>query len=107
MSRSLYKQLDANKIVETAERLHKRIVERFPASGLGEVAEEVCSVARASADRSARIARAYWSLRIGALVFTLSLFPFAANVLTRINFGHLVTRFSVFFKALNAGFVSI
>lgn len=107
MSQSLYKQLDAKKIVETAERIHTRILERFPTSGLCKVAEEVCSVARSAADGSARLARPYRGLRIGALMFTLLLLLLFVNVATRINFGPIASSLADFIQALDAGIESI
>lgn len=44
-----YRQLRAEEIVSTLERLHARIGERFPGSGLSRVAEQVLAVARENA----------------------------------------------------------
>ena len=66
----MYRSLDANKIVGTIEKLSRRIDERFPGSGLGQVCQELLTVARESQERSARIAKPHKSLRvsIGVLV---------------------------------------
>lgn len=55
--------LDPDRIVETAARLHARIVERFPTANLGSVAKTLHEVARHHADRSARIRRPNWGWR--------------------------------------------
>lgn len=52
-------------MIETAEALRRRIVERFPESSLTGVAEELCSVARGAEATSAEIARPNWPLRLG------------------------------------------
>jgi hypothetical protein len=42
-----YRRLDVTRVIETARRLERRIDERFPGSGLGEVAGELLLVAEA------------------------------------------------------------
>jgi hypothetical protein len=67
-------RLDDRKIVETIIRLHKRIAERFPGSGLSAVCETLDDVAKVTATRAAEIARPYWGLRLLAgLVVALGL----------------------------------
>jgi hypothetical protein len=63
-------RLDDRKIVETIIRLHKRIAERFPGSGLSAVCETLDDVAKVTAARAAEIARPYWSFRLlaGAVI---------------------------------------
>src|SRR5439155_17917052 len=43
---AMYRQLDCARILDTAERLERRIAERFPASGLRRVAAELTEVVR-------------------------------------------------------------
>lgn len=57
--------LEAEKIVETLERLRARIGERFPDSGLLGVCREVEDVARVTADRARAIGRPNLVLRGG------------------------------------------
>jgi hypothetical protein len=52
-----YRNLNAGRVVETIELLQRRIAERFPDSGLSQVAAELLSVGREHAARAARIAR--------------------------------------------------
>jgi hypothetical protein len=52
-----------DRIVATLARLHQRIGERFPHSGLGKVAEELLLVARDSRARIDRGRRPLWGLR--------------------------------------------
>ena len=60
-----YRTLDPDKIVETLERLHLRISERFPQAGLGKVCKELAQVARETRDRARRIAQPNVLMRLG------------------------------------------
>jgi len=72
-----YRSLDAAKIIETCERLQLRVAERFPKSGLAEVAREVLQVAREAKARAESIQRPNYALRIliGLLVLGLLSLP--------------------------------
>jgi hypothetical protein len=59
-----YLALDAAEIVRTIERLGRRIEERFPGSGLGQVCGQLLATARLGSERAAAIARPIPSLRI-------------------------------------------
>lgn len=65
---SSYDTLRADQIVATAERLVRRIEERFPASGLRNVAESLTDVARKAMQRSERIRRPFYLMRLVATV---------------------------------------
>jgi hypothetical protein len=52
-----YEQLEADKIVATVDKLHRRIMERFPTAGLAQVCEKLLKIARSARERSAQIAR--------------------------------------------------
>jgi hypothetical protein len=66
----MYRSLDSEKIVATVEKLGRRIEERFPASGLGKVCQELLAVARESQERAAWIGKPHRALRvaIGVLI---------------------------------------
>lgn len=61
-----YRALDAGEILRTLERLHQRIEERFPGSGLGRVASDLHGLGRDCAAGAALLQRPHWPLRIGA-----------------------------------------
>ena len=66
--------LDPEAVLETATLLRKRIRERFPGTGLGNVAEEVVAVTRDAMDTVRRISRPNLPLRLGVgLVLALML----------------------------------
>jgi hypothetical protein len=60
----MYRTLSATHIVETADRLSRRIHERFPQSALGQVSEELLAVAREATQRAQGFARPPIALRI-------------------------------------------
>jgi len=59
----MYRSLNSEKILDTIETLGKRIEERFPASGLGRVCQELRTIAVESQRRSAWIAKPQRLLR--------------------------------------------
>ena len=73
----MYRTLDAAKVVQTLERLHARVAERFPDSGLSKVCLETKTLSAATAARVAALQRprpllraAAWALAgVGAAAF--------------------------------------
>jgi hypothetical protein len=61
---TMYRQLDDDRIIETLERLRDRIMERFPASSLARVSEELLSIAHESASHVAYLAKPSWPVRV-------------------------------------------
>lgn len=59
-----FRSLDPVKIIQTAERLERRIAERFPERGLAQVAAEVVAQARLVADEVQRLTPPIWGLRL-------------------------------------------
>lgn len=68
-----YLKLDAAELMDTIETLRRRIEERFPGSGLGQVCGQLVATARAGSERAAEIARPIRPLRVasGALAVLL------------------------------------
>ena len=64
MTRDPYRRLDPLKIVETANRLHDRVAERFPGSGLAAVAADVVRVTAVAVRRARAVERPYWALNL-------------------------------------------
>lgn len=69
----MYRQLDPEKVIETAKRLEARVKERFPDSSLSKLAAELVVVAQQSAQRADEIARPLWGLRAGVAVFIVAM----------------------------------
>ena len=73
MSAGNYKSLDAEKIVETAAKLQRRIAERFPDAGLAKLANELHGVAVQARERVAWIRRPLFKLRVLAIVVLIGI----------------------------------
>jgi hypothetical protein len=63
-----FRHLDADRLIETAERLAKRVAERFPTSGLTRVADRMVEVTRWAVSTSESIQRPNWPLRVGLVL---------------------------------------
>lgn len=80
-----YSQLRPEKVIETLEKLHQRIKERFPNRGLVNVCSELTELAKVTSERSRRIARPNIFLRtivalvvagaIGLLIYIFYYYP--------------------------------
>jgi fumarate reductase subunit D len=79
-----YRTLDAKLIIETAERLEKRVAERFPDSGLRGVAIELVSLSRDLAKAAKALEAPIWWLRgvvITAIAAGALMFLFVGTIL--------------------------
>ncbi|MDB5468973.1 MAG: hypothetical protein JWR84_533 [Caulobacter sp.] len=63
-----YRRLDGGMVAETAVKLADRVDERFPASGLAGVADELASNARTAGKEAHALTRPYYGLRTLALL---------------------------------------
>jgi hypothetical protein len=63
--------LNEAKLFETGERLHQRIAERFPESGLSELAAALVQLTQESVTRAERIRRPDYRLRAGLVILGL------------------------------------
>ncbi len=63
-----YRNLDADKIVESATILCRRIRERFPDRGLNRVCADLQAAAEETKQRAAWIARPHWAIRLAIAV---------------------------------------
>jgi hypothetical protein len=59
-----YRGLDPVKVIETIDLLQRRIAERFPGAGLGQVCGELLQIAKESSARAERISRRNTPLRL-------------------------------------------
>lgn len=69
----MYRSLDFSRVIETSDRLARRIRERFPEANLGKVADELARIVRDSHDRAGALARPNLPLRAGTGLLLLSL----------------------------------
>jgi hypothetical protein len=59
-----YRALDPTKVVETLEKLERRISARFAGSGLSRVCTSLVAVAKQTSERITYVARPNWTLRL-------------------------------------------
>ncbi|MDB6018624.1 MAG: hypothetical protein JWR19_3113 [Pedosphaera sp.] len=103
----MYQSLDAEKIVETVRRLRSRIQERFPAAGLGKVAEHLLEVAQNSASRAAAIAKPFLPFRIGIGILVIIFLVLVGWIIFNLKISTQIDRFSEFLQALDAALNSV
>ncbi|TPW08397.1 MAG: hypothetical protein FD129_2442 [bacterium] len=100
----MYTQLAASKIVETADRIRQRIVERFPGRGLGKVADELYRIAAESAATAERLKRPDLRIRtaIGAGILLLVGVAIGALVTIKARVGETASLWDVL-QGIEAG----
>jgi hypothetical protein len=81
----VFRALDPAQINDTAERLWRRINERFPDSGLSRVASELLTVSQGTTARIDALRRPRWGLRIGIGLLILVMVAVAVVTLSRMN----------------------
>src|SRR6516165_4353977 len=70
-SASMERRLKDDKILETVEKLEKRVEERFPGSGLSGVAGQLVELTRDSFERANSIRRPDYAVRLGLVLVVL------------------------------------
>jgi hypothetical protein len=81
----MFRSLDADNIIKTAEQLTKRIAERFPASSLRKVSESLLAEAKEAEQTARWLAKPILSVRIAAAAIILAMFTLAATTLLILN----------------------
>ena len=77
--------LEPKLIIETSERLQKRIAERFPGSGLLKVSAAVTKAAHEADQKSLKISKAHLPLRAAVWVLVAALLAGVAFVFVRVS----------------------
>ena len=94
-----YTALDANKLIETIERLARRVGERFPNAGLYQVARQLLAMANQAKARAEMVARPLLWVRVG---ITLLLVVIIVGIISAFSAIDLqVTEFN-FFEVVQA-----
>jgi hypothetical protein len=81
----MYRSLDANNIIDTAQQLYKRIGERFPASGLRKVCEELLAEAQQAATTARWLATPNIRIRAVSVLIIIAMFVVAASTMLALN----------------------
>jgi len=101
-----YRQLDAQKIIETVGTLEKRIEKRFPRAGLGKVVGELLRVAQETVTRTQWIQKPHLPLRCAAGVLSVGIVALFCGMVFHIR-QFQFTDFTNFIQALEASISSI
>jgi hypothetical protein len=81
----MYRSLNADNIIETAQQLSLRIASRFPASRLRQVSAELLGEARQAADTARWLATPNIRIRVVSMLVIVGLFVLAASTLLALN----------------------
>lgn len=81
----MYKSLNPQRIVETAQRLQSRIVERFPESSLGKLSEELLGTAARATETARWLAKPHWPLRVALGLCIGAMILVVAGALSRLH----------------------
>lgn len=101
------RELRAEKIVETANTLRLRIHERFPGSGLGNLAAEVVDVAREAADRSKEIREPVYWLKAGSVSLIVLMIGVIGLIISKVHSDKDPFQLNEFVQTFEAGIGSV
>ena len=96
-------QLDVQRIIKTVETLHSRIEERFPGSGLSQLAANLHTVAAGTVEDLRWVTRPLLSLRIAIAVFALLLVALPVMLILNADFPAGAPDIFELVQALEAG----
>ncbi len=102
-SSPVYMTLDSTKLVDTIERLYRRIGERFPNAGLYGVARQLLEVANQSKERAAMVARPLLWVRVLNTFLIVLIVAGIASALSAVDLTMTDFHFFDFVQALEAG----
>lgn len=98
----MYRHLNAPRIVNTVERLCRRVEERFPGSGLSRVSRELLEVARQHEVQVEKLVRPNWLARIGVGIVILALVIVVVGAALSLRVSVRVDRITDLLQALDA-----
>jgi hypothetical protein len=101
-----FRRLDSEKIIATVEVLQRRIGERFPGSGLGNVVSELRRIAEETVTRIAWIQKPHLPLRIAAVALSLAIVALAIAMVFNIR-EYRLSEYTNFVQALEATISSV
>src|SRR6059036_1546872 len=80
-----FRRLDSENIIATVEALQRRIAERFPGSGLGNIVSELRRIAEETVTRTAWIQKPHLPLRVAAVTLSLGIVALAVTMVFNIR----------------------
>lgn len=97
-----YRSLEPEKIVETIERLVRRIDHRFPDASLGQVARELQRIAREAIVRAEKIRRPDLRMRIGIGVLVTGIVLLLGALMFRLRLSEDLNKLDHFMNLVNS-----
>src|SRR5206468_730313 len=101
-----FRRLDSEKIIATVEALQRRIAERFPGSGLGNIVSELRRIAEETVTRTAWIQKPHLPLRIAAVTLSLGIVALVLAMVFNIR-EYRLSEYTNFVQALEATISSV
>ncbi len=98
----MYEKLDEREILHTAERLARRVQERFPKAGLARVAAELCGITERMVERNARLREPHLPLRVGVAILILGAAAVIAIMVPEVRVNVQVWALSEMIQSLEA-----
>ncbi len=102
-SAPVYMTLDSTKLIDTIERLYRRVGERFPQAGLYAVARQLLEIANQSKERAAMVARPLLWVRVLNTLLIGLIIAGIASALRAVDLTMTDFHFFDFVQALEAG----
>lgn len=97
-----YRRLDVGSITATLDTLTRRISERFPDSGLSNVARELSAIASECGARLARITHPHWPIRIAAVAAVVGLAAIVVAAASKLHVAPTVAGISELAQGIEA-----
>jgi hypothetical protein len=98
----MYERLDAREILRTAERLEKRIAERFPSASLSKLAARLVEITRESITEVARLRQPNVLLRIGVGLLLVLALAVLFMAVPQVHVNYRVNAISELMQAIEA-----
>ena len=99
---SRYRLLDEERIRGTLARLRNRITERFPGSGLSQVAEDLQALGEAARVLTEYIRRPHWFIRAGAAIAVIAMAVVLVLILGQLPMSRQAVDYAEFVQAVDA-----
>ena len=98
----MYRNLNAELIVQTCRTNNERITERFAGSGLSKVSAELLAVSEQAAGLSSWLAKPHWPLRVLAGLGIASVLVVVAGIAMNVKLQFTITSVTEFFQGSEA-----
>lgn len=102
-----FRSLQADRVVETVERLHRRITERFPNVNLQHVAAELVVMAREATERAHRIGQPNIPLRVTQWLLIGCCLALVAWVVRQVRLSEDVLKLDEFVQTVDSSLASV